>query len=1342
MAETTDSLEDVENRSDVLNQTTYSLTDASFSRNDSFQLNLRRNGDCDGFDPSTGESWIYPVDVPVRQYQYMITEAALFKNTMVVLPTGLGKTFIAAVVMYNIYRWYPTGKVIFMAPTRPLVSQQIDACSRIVGIPRSDTAEVTGKQPRHKRVNLWQSKRVFYATPQVVLADLEGSVSGGSPIFPAKQVRLVVIDEAHKAKGRYAYTDVIRQLAEVNTCFRVLALSATPGRTLEDVAEVIKNLLISHIEVRYDRSVDLQPYVFRRDVRTIVIPLGQTISRIRKELLRHVNPYLQRLLEANVFARYPDRLTHGMLVMELKRFRNNALHQRHPNHSAIVSDFYACISMYHAMELLVKHGLRAFLNYLLSGSGTNAQEKYFIAKDRQIKLFLDRLKEQFPQHLQQKEQEHGLNDSGVMTGNDDVDFGHPKYRILEKQLQGFFKEHPDSRAIVFCEFRDSVSMIKRLLSDNQPAIRANCIVGQGSSNGVRVPQQEQIDVIRHFRSGTINTLIATCVAEEGIDVGEVDLIVCFDIAKNPTRFVQRVGRTGRQRVGRVLMLVTEGEEHETLKQVLASKDKTNQQLARSKDILRVLYRSSPRLVPPGVEPKCMKVNMAVQSEQAKPDGSDSSDGEGITNRNRRRSKRLNDTTETPEQPFSKRNKMSPSAHYSVRHYFQRRDASGELDASERDIFSLASPNQESRKEGTNDRSHGESNISLSHNRKQSQQTIPALLHRLMQHYKQLNRQKFLYCQELLSLPVMEPKRREQLSNNVPLRMDDPLELPELIPHERCRPDTENLTADEGLDKSISNLFETTASELACLEHDAHFKRKAPPAPGVKKSLNPTAVKKGKKLGVAPLDPSNSPLLLAFNRSVQKKKNSDTLETPVKIATTSAVKSVAAEEERMSMERKMVLEYFKLNDMLDIFDDSSDAMETDIFRITEVQRQEAERAVSKATSINRRLFGELATNGSSNVSEHMMTNGEDFTTASMDRGEHELNLTDKTLRPLEPKTPEPQGLTSKCFDLGSADLVFQDESDTEITFNSPAPSNPPRRGLIHSALSNLRMGVTSTDMLSSSNLEHRLPAPSVRKQLEPSETMKPASNEHRCGLPDLNESIIGRKVRRSNQNRINSSTEDDETIVEQRTKQTDTSLEDTPVRLGLLNRLNKQTKQRKPNRAARAFFESQAVVSDEDNGDDDDDDGHEDEGSLASFLISTDDEQASTVDMRAVYLQSVRSPMAHRGAFKMPSNGYHRAKRGQLPVAQDSYLDVTDAHSDYEEDFYEEMDDGSQLLCSFIDNNVIQSQTMELCELERAEKLIKERRRKSRRDRQQALLSAAGEQKKRQRVILMESSDSD
>lgn len=101
--------------------------------------------DFPGFDSSSSKVWIYPTNYPIRDYQLKISEAALFQNTLVCLPTGLGKTFIAAVVMYNFYRWYPSGKIVFMAPTKPLVAQQIEACYKVMGIPQTHMAELTGK---------------------------------------------------------------------------------------------------------------------------------------------------------------------------------------------------------------------------------------------------------------------------------------------------------------------------------------------------------------------------------------------------------------------------------------------------------------------------------------------------------------------------------------------------------------------------------------------------------------------------------------------------------------------------------------------------------------------------------------------------------------------------------------------------------------------------------------------------------------------------------------------------------------------------------------------------------------------------------------------------------------------------------------------------------------------------------------------------------------------------------------------------------------------------------------------------------------------------------------------
>lgn len=107
--------------------------------------------DLPGFDSSSAEVWVYPTNYPIREYQLKISEAALFQNTMVCLPTGLGKTFIAAVVMYNFYRWYPSGKIVFMAPTKPLVAQQIEACFKVMGIPQGHMAELTGRHGLYEK---------------------------------------------------------------------------------------------------------------------------------------------------------------------------------------------------------------------------------------------------------------------------------------------------------------------------------------------------------------------------------------------------------------------------------------------------------------------------------------------------------------------------------------------------------------------------------------------------------------------------------------------------------------------------------------------------------------------------------------------------------------------------------------------------------------------------------------------------------------------------------------------------------------------------------------------------------------------------------------------------------------------------------------------------------------------------------------------------------------------------------------------------------------------------------------------------------------------------------------
>jgi len=152
-----------------------------------------------------------------------MVEKALFTNSLIALPTGLGKTFIAAVVMYNYFRWFPEGKIIFAAPSRPLVAQQIEACHNTVGIPQECTIDLIGKKNPSSRSILWKSKRVFFLTPQILQNDMK------SGICMAKQIVCLVIDEAHRASGNFAYCTAIRELLAAHVPLRILALTATPG---------------------------------------------------------------------------------------------------------------------------------------------------------------------------------------------------------------------------------------------------------------------------------------------------------------------------------------------------------------------------------------------------------------------------------------------------------------------------------------------------------------------------------------------------------------------------------------------------------------------------------------------------------------------------------------------------------------------------------------------------------------------------------------------------------------------------------------------------------------------------------------------------------------------------------------------------------------------------------------------------------------------------------------------------------------------------------------------------------------------------------------------------------
>lgn len=545
-------------------------------------------------------SWIYPTNLgATRDYQYSIVKNSLFNNTLVALPTGLGKTFIAATVMLNFYRWTKSAKIVFVAPTKPLVAQQIDACYNTVGIPRSDTTLLTGATAPALRVTEWEKRRVFFMTPQTLLNDLSHGYAD------PKSIALLVVDEAHRAVGEYAYAKATKLIRRFSKSFRVLALTATPGSKIETVQEVIDNLGISHCEIRTEESLDIRQYVHQRNIQQIVLDLSDEILQISKLFTEALKPMMERLTSQNIYyGRNPMALTaYGLIKAQKEWFATRGRNANQGVQFMMRSVFGVLTSLAHSIKLLNFHGIRPFYDNLVDFR--NDQE----AKGEKGSKY----KRQLIQHPGFQEMMNTVSQWLKM----DSFIGHPKLTALTESVLNHFMDRGEAsatRVIVFSEYRDSAEDIVRILNGHRPLIKASIFVGQ--ADGKRnegMKQAQQLETIENFKKGEFNVLVATSIGEEGLDIGQVDLIVCYDASASPIRMLQRMGRTGRKRSGNIILLLMRGKEEDQFAKSKDSYEKM-QQLICEGSRFNFRFDLSTRILPREIRPEVDQRHVEIPIE--------------------------------------------------------------------------------------------------------------------------------------------------------------------------------------------------------------------------------------------------------------------------------------------------------------------------------------------------------------------------------------------------------------------------------------------------------------------------------------------------------------------------------------------------------------------------------------------------------------------------------------------------------------------------------------------------------------------------------------------------------
>jgi ERCC4-related helicase len=471
-----------------------------------------------------------PATIRALPFQLDLARIAISDDLLVVLPTGLGKTVIAALAAAEVLR-RGSGKVLVLAPTRPLVIQHAEAFRS--WLPSLRVARYTGTVRRPVREGAWESAEVVFSTPELVDHD----TTAGR--YSLADVGLIVFDEAHHAVGNYAYVPVATRFrAERRSEARLLGLTASPGGEQARIDEVVGVLGVRRVEARHRDEVGVREYVQPVEVEYRWVDLPPEIRAIQ-EALRAANLAEGRILQKMGYLR--KKPLASLSVKDLIALRAEVFARPGPMTRKFGPLFHQLIllHLHHALERLETQGVEPFVQYV---ERVASKEKL----GRGDRAFL-----KVP-HLVQ-----GLAEAKAILATAHST-SHPKIEALVSLVGEEFARPRDRppRILIFAQFRDTIQGIRAALDANGWA--AGRFVGQSTrdADDPGMSQVEQTTVLREFRVGKFPLLVASSVAEEGLDVPDVDLVVFFESVPSEIRAIQRRGRTGRSSLGRVVLLLT------------------------------------------------------------------------------------------------------------------------------------------------------------------------------------------------------------------------------------------------------------------------------------------------------------------------------------------------------------------------------------------------------------------------------------------------------------------------------------------------------------------------------------------------------------------------------------------------------------------------------------------------------------------------------------------------------------------------------------------------------------------------------------------------------------------
>ncbi|MCH7850491.1 MAG: DEAD/DEAH box helicase [Nanoarchaeota archaeon] len=481
-----------------------------------------------------------------RAYQQTIFETCKESDCLVVLPTGTGKTLIAIMLAIDRFKKFPLEKIVILAPTKPLIEQHLESFQKSLPKNWADMQLFTGKTHAKKRKEIWKTAEFIFSTPQCISNDLKKN------LYDLSEVSLLIVDECHRCVKNYAYNLVANRYKENAIHRRIIGLTASPGSDSKTITDVMENLGIEVVEIRTRDSVDVKPYLQKLDFEKIYVDFPPKFEEIRILLNGIYDEKVNELKNRRVLFGFASKTmllkVQGNLIQDLRRSKN-------PNKMAAISACAQALKISHAVELLETQTISSVIEYMKSLFKQSAEKK--------------------SKGVQRLTKDPRFQRAFTLTTTLEIE--HPKIDILKEIVKDRFEKDEHPKIIVFAQFRETVIKITEVLNKIDK-VSAENFVGQAikkNSKGIvtGLNQKEQKIIIDKFREGKINIIVATSIAEEGLDIPEVSEVIFYEPIPSAIRKIQRAGRTARLTKGSLKILITKNTRDEVYHYVAQHKEK-------------------------------------------------------------------------------------------------------------------------------------------------------------------------------------------------------------------------------------------------------------------------------------------------------------------------------------------------------------------------------------------------------------------------------------------------------------------------------------------------------------------------------------------------------------------------------------------------------------------------------------------------------------------------------------------------------------------------------------------------------------------------------------------------